>query len=146
MRPGHVLPERLTCRAELATQRALRTSCGHVPRLNVIGHVPVVGAGVAALTATVGARVIQYYLGFDNLIQGPGVLLREKNISLIAGLFLGFLKIFRIFMTSQMFTKGVPSGALGATEAAEDLGGMGDMVGLNVDSEVLSGSTDMEAV
>ena len=48
-------------------------------------------------------------------------------------------------MTSQMFTKGVPSGALGATEAAEDLG-MGDMVGLNVDSEVLSGSTDMEAV
>ena len=79
MRPGHVLPERLTCRAELATQWTLRTSCGHVPRLNVIGHVPVVGAGVAALTATEGARVIQHYLRFDNLIQGPGVLLREKK-------------------------------------------------------------------
>lgn len=48
-------------------------------------------------------------------------------------------------MTSQMFTKGVSSGARGSTEATEDLW-MGHMVGLNVDSEVLSGSTDMEAV
>ena len=77
MRPGHVLPERLTCRTELSTQLALRTSCGHVPRLNVVDHVPVVGAGVAALTATVGARVIQYYLRLDNLIQRPGVLLEK---------------------------------------------------------------------
>ena len=48
-------------------------------------------------------------------------------------------------MTSQMFTKGVSSGALGSTEAAEDLW-MGHMVGLNMNSEVLSGSTDMAAV
>ena len=77
MGPGHVLPERLTCWAKLAAQRTLRPSCGHVSRLNVIGHVPVVGAGVAALAATVGARVIQYYLGLDNLIQRPGVLLEK---------------------------------------------------------------------
>ena len=77
MGPRHVFPERLTCRAELAAQRTLSTRCGHVPRLNVIGHVPVVGAGVAALRAAVGARVIQYHLGFDNLIQGPGVLLEK---------------------------------------------------------------------
>ena len=80
MRPGHVFPERLTCRAELAAQLTLRAGSGHVPRLNVVGHVSVVWAGIAALAALVGASAIQHYLGLDNLIQGPVVLLREINM------------------------------------------------------------------
>ena len=75
-----MFPERFTCRAELAAQLTLRPGCGHVSGLDVIHHVPIVGAGVAALTAPVRARLIQNYLGLDNLIQGPVVLLREIKI------------------------------------------------------------------
>ena len=85
MGPGHVFSERLTCGTQLATQLTLCPGCGHVSGLDVIHHVPVVGAGVAALTAPVGSRLIQNYLGLDNIIQGPGVFMENnKNISPIA--------------------------------------------------------------
>ena len=80
MGPGHVFPERLTCGAQLAAQLTLRSGRGHVPGLDVIHHVPVVGAGVAALAAPVGAGHIQNYLGLDNLIQGPGVFLEKIKV------------------------------------------------------------------
>lgn len=48
-------------------------------------------------------------------------------------------------MTSQMFAEGVSSRAQGATKAASDLW-MEHVVGLNMDSEVLSCFADMEAV
>ena len=85
MGPGHVFSERLTCGTQLATQLTLCPGRGHVSGLDMIHHVPVVGAGVAALTAPVGPRLIQNYLGLDNLIQGPGVFMENnKNISPIA--------------------------------------------------------------
>ena len=83
MGPGHVFPERLTCGAQLAAQLTLRSSRGHVSGLDVIHHVPVVGAGVAALAAPVGARYIQNYLGLDNLIQGPGVFVEKIKILIV---------------------------------------------------------------
>ena len=69
MRPRHVFPEGLACWAELAAQLTLGPGSGHVPRLDVIDHVPVVCARVATLAALVRARVIGNHLRLDNLIQ-----------------------------------------------------------------------------
>ena len=122
------------------TNITLDTSSSNMFWLNMVDHISVVGAAIVTFTTLEGTIFTDDDLWFNDVIQS------SKSIFTTVPYILTKVNRFKRSMVSKdMFSKSISGGALGSTNTAQDQR-MFYMVGLYVDTNILSGFGDMHAV
>ena len=122
------------------TNITLDTSSSNMFWLNMVDHISVVGAAIVTFTTLEGTIFTDDDLWFNDVIQS------SKSIFTTVPYILTKVNRFKRSMVSKdMFSKSISGGALGSTNTAQ-YQRMFYMVGLYVDTNILSGFGDMHAV
>ena len=132
--------KRFSCWTNLLADITLDTSSGHMFRLNMVDHISTIGAGIVTFTTLERSRAIHDNFWFNDVIQA------SKSISIIPYILRKVNRFIRSMMSKYVFSKRISGWTWSGTDMAQDQRVIYNMVCLNVDTNVLTGFGDMQAV